>query len=125
MVLALGGTTSISARSSSVPFFAVWTLLAHATEPRVGNSRPDNTSKLICGKILNVPEFHLKNERVGDTEHIRPGLTKTRHECPEWHAERILRNAEFIAVPNFFISFSRPASPYCEEYVYIYTYLTA
>jgi len=26
--------------------------------------------------------------------------------------------------PNFYISFTRPASLYCEEYVYIYTYLT-
>jgi len=26
--------------------------------------------------------------------------------------------------PIFFISFGRPATPYCEEYVCIYTYLT-
>ena len=32
--------------------------------------------------------------------------------------------AAFTAVPFFLISFTLPASLYCEEYVHIYTYLT-
>ena len=34
-----------------------------------------------------------------------------------WHAA-------FTAVPHFQISFARPPSPYCAQYVYIYRYLT-
>ena len=47
------------------------------------------------------------------------------HACPTWHAERFPWHAVFNAVPNFFISFARPASLYCDEYVYIFMYLTA
>jgi len=38
--------------------------------------------------------------------------------CLEWHAA-------FTSVPVFFHSFAPPASLYCEEHVYMYTYVTA
>ena len=43
---------------------------------------------------------------------------------PKRHAKRLPWHAAFKAVPVF-ISFALPASLYCEEYVYIYTYLAA
>jgi hypothetical protein len=60
---------------------------------------------------------------VGATEHSRPGLTNVCHASLEWQAERIPWHVAFSAVPIFIISFARPASPYCAEYVYIYIYI--
>ena len=59
----------------------------------------------------------------------RAGLTNRRHACPKWHAERFAWQAAFTAAPFlslfffffFLISFARPASLYCEQYVYTYT----
>jgi len=45
------------------------------------------------------------------------GLAKLWLPCLEWHSV-------FTSVPVFFYSFAPPASLYCEEHVYIYTYLT-
>ena len=41
------------------------------------------------------------------------GLTNLWHACPKWRAE-------FTTLPHIFISLARPASLYCEEYVYIH-----
>jgi hypothetical protein len=49
-------------------------------------------------------------------EEHRPGLAKL------WQAERFPWHAAFTAVP-FLISFARPASPYSEEHVCVYTYI--
>jgi hypothetical protein len=57
-------------------------------------------------------------------EYIRPGLTNLWRACPQSHAERFPWHSTFSAVPILFISFARPASLYCEEYVYIYIYMT-
>jgi hypothetical protein len=59
---------------------------------------------------------HVKKSSV---ERPITGLLKLWRACPKWHAA-------FSVVPFlFFTPFPRPASVYCEEYVYIYAYLTA
>jgi len=57
--------------------------------------------------------------RRSDTGGSGPGLANVRHagRCP-WHLA-------FTAVPVFYISFARPPSPHCEQYVCTYRYLTA
>jgi hypothetical protein len=37
-----------------------------------------------------------------------------------WHAIRFLWYAAFTPVPNLFVPVARPASLYCEEYMYVY-----
>ena len=60
-----------------------------------------------------------------DKLQLRTGLPNLWHACPQWPAERYPWHAAFTAVPIFKISFARPPSPYCAQYVYIYRYLTS
>jgi hypothetical protein len=55
----------------------------------------------------------------------RAGLTNVRYACPKWRAESFPWHAAITAVPIVVDSFTRPVSLYCEECVYIYTYLTS
>jgi hypothetical protein len=59
------------------------------------------------------------------TSSCLPRLANIWHACPKWQAKRFPWHATFTAIPIFlFIDFTRPASLYCEEYVYTYAHLT-
>ena len=77
-----------------------------------------------CFACLNI---HLLQIQIllSKAEHSIAGLANLWHACPKWHAERLPWHVAFTAVPIFFISFAWPVSLCCEEYMYIYTYLTA
>jgi hypothetical protein len=53
------------------------------------------------------------------------GLTNLWYASPKWHAVNFLCHAAFKAVSIIFNTVARPAYLYCEEYLYIYTYLMA
>jgi hypothetical protein len=50
-------------------------------------------------------------------------LVKLWHTCSKWHVENFLHTQHSL-LSQYFISFSRPASLYCEHYVHIHAYLT-
>jgi len=65
---------------------------------------------------------HMTNDN-GQNNEPTSVLVKLWHTCPKWHVENLLGTRHSL-LSQYFISFSRPASLYCEHYVYIHTYLT-
>jgi hypothetical protein len=66
-----------------------------------------------------VPSSSWSGDLLDDSwRNLRPA-------CPKCHTGRFSWQAAFTTVRILFILFVRPASLYCEEFVYIYVYMPA
>ena len=76
-----------------------------------------HSTKLFKSRELKVKMFLCKPKGR------RARLNNLWHSCPKWQEERFFWHSAFHAVQSFYISFARPESLYCKEYVYICSHI--